>query len=151
MHCYCSSLWTHLCIPFDIKINVTYRYRNFMDHIQGYVSDDSDGDQLEANVALNDQPNRDADSGEDEAEQTSFDDNVPDLGNNVSRQVYLITYSKENGVYSKESFAELVVDKFRASGNAEVMQWACSKERHKDGSHHFHMVVKLDRKKRFVN
>ena len=73
---------------------------------------------------------------------------LPALKDGNIRTVYLITYSKENGLYTNESFANMVCDAFSREGTAVVMQWACGKERHQDGSCHFHMSVKLDRRKR---
>ena len=67
------------------------------------------------------------------------------------RSVYLITYSHadENKVANKETFSTMVIDSFQNNGQAKVLHWACGKEAHSDGTPHYHLVIKLDRQKRW--
>ena len=65
------------------------------------------------------------------------------------RSVYLTAYSQANieKVESRLEFSDTVLDSFRRNGKANVLRWVCSKEDHKDRGHHYHMAIKLDRKK----
>lgn len=67
------------------------------------------------------------------------------------RMVYLITYSQadDNVCDSREDFAEKVLGAFRSVG-IKVLYWACSRESHQDGGHHYHMSVKLDKGRRWL-
>lgn len=67
-----------------------------------------------------------------------------------TRTVYLITYSKAEEHWSRESFANVIVETFENNGNATVKQWVCSQEPHEDGRRHFHIAIKLDRPKRWL-
>ena len=64
------------------------------------------------------------------------------------RFVYLITYSQADLdlVPTREEFSAIVLDSFSntdPSSPLEVVQWACSKEEHRDVGSHYHMAVKL--------
>ena len=68
-----------------------------------------------------------------------------------SRSVYMMTYSKADvvKVATKECFIKIVCEAFHKSGTAKIVQYTCSREEHKDGTPHYHMVVKLDKQKRW--
>ena len=74
-----------------------------------------------------------------------------ELGPRQVRMVYLITYSQadSNICSSREDFASKVLSAFRSS-EIKVMHWACSRESHQDGGHHYHMAVKLDQGRRWL-
>ena len=77
------------------------------------------------------------------------------LGRRQLRSVYLVTYSQANSeiVDSRESFVLIVLDSFENADpkcRSQVKQWVCSEELHKDGGKHYHMVVKLDRSRRWL-
>ena len=79
----------------------------------------------------------------------TFNDIVfPELAHRRSRYVYIITYSRCNAEYTKERFAEIIVNAFTAIGST-ITQWVCSKERHHNGAFHFHMTIKLGEQKRW--
>ena len=65
------------------------------------------------------------------------------------RSVYLITYSQATEDWSRQSFAEAVVEQFENT-EARVRQWVCCQERHENNGIHFHVAVKLDRQKRWL-
>ena len=67
------------------------------------------------------------------------------------RMVYLITYSQadERVCASREEFAAKVVGAFTA-GAINVTHWACCKESHQDGGHHYHIAVKLEKGHRWI-
>ena len=67
------------------------------------------------------------------------------------RQVYLVTYSQSNldKFPTRKSFAEAVVCSFKET-NAEVFQWACCRESHENGGHHYHLAIKLDKCRRWL-
>ena len=69
-----------------------------------------------------------------------------------SRSIYLITYSQANIdiVPTSVSFKDVILEAFEKNGKARIVRWMCSKEEHKDGGFHYHMVVKLDRQKRWM-
>ena len=75
--------------------------------------------------------------------------------NNVpcSRSVYMLTYSQANMelVPNSVAFKDLVLDAFKQNGKASIVRWVCSTEKHQDGGSHYHMVVKLDRQKRWLS
>ena len=64
-----------------------------------------------------------------------------------NRLVYLITYSQANlnKFSSREEFAEALVLAFSNENN--VMQWCCCLEDHEDGGKHYHMAIKLKKKR----
>lgn len=67
------------------------------------------------------------------------------------RMVYLLTYSKANPdiCSSRQSFSDKVLEAFMSNG-AEVGQWVCCQEEHKEnGGHHYHMAVKLRKPRRW--
>ena len=81
-----------------------------------------------------------------------FDDvTLPEPDRRATRHVFLITYSQADPVYTKQSFADLVLRAIRETGqNCVVEKWVCAKERHRNGGHHFHMSVKLQRQRRWL-
>ena len=68
-----------------------------------------------------------------------------------SRRVYLITYSHSNmeKFPTRESFGNMVAAEF-TTNSVFVMYWACCKEYHMDGSPHYHMALKLNDTKRWL-
>ena len=71
------------------------------------------------------------------------------------RFVYLITYSQADLdlVPTREEFLANVLDSFSnadPSSPVEVVQWACSKEEHRDSGSHYHMAVKLSARHRLL-
>ena len=68
-----------------------------------------------------------------------------------ARSVYLITYSQADleKVPDKDTFIALVTDAFNKQGTAKIVQFACAQERHQDGNVHYHIVLKLDKQKRW--
>ena len=68
-----------------------------------------------------------------------------------ARSVYLITYSQADieNVPDKDTFIALVTDGFHHQGTARIIQFACAQERHQDGNVHYHIVVKLNKQKRW--
>ena len=71
------------------------------------------------------------------------------------RFVYLITYSQADLdlVPTREEFSAIVLDSFLNTdpfSPVEVVQWACSKEEHRDGGSHYHMAVKLSARRRWL-
>ncbi|KAJ8036662.1 hypothetical protein HOLleu_20705 [Holothuria leucospilota] len=73
------------------------------------------------------------------------------LGTRQVRMVYLLTYSQAdaNICISREDFASKVTNAFNSVG-AHIIQWACCREYHQDGSMHYHMAIKLDRPHRWL-
>lgn len=67
------------------------------------------------------------------------------------RQVYLLTYSQadEDKFPIRASFANAVVNAFQ-NCPAQLQQWVCSMEKHRNGGTHFHMAVKMDRNVRWL-
>jgi len=67
------------------------------------------------------------------------------------RMVYMLTYSQAdfNICDSRQSFANKVSAAFQSVG-AQVMQWVCCKENHQDGGDHYHMAIKLDKPRRWI-
>ena len=60
---------------------------------------------------------------------------------------YLVTYSQadENKITDREHFAKVVVDSFNSVGKCDkVLHWACCKESHVNGGHHYHLAIKLN-------
>ena len=71
------------------------------------------------------------------------------------RSVYLITYSQANldAVPTREHFANLILEGFHktdTNAKVSVIQWACSREAHCNGGFHYHMVVKLSARRRWL-
>ena len=68
-----------------------------------------------------------------------------------TRSVYLMTYSKADivKVPDKAKFINIITDAFNKNGTAKILQYACAIENHADGTPHFHMVIKLDKQKRW--
>lgn len=75
------------------------------------------------------------------------------LDDRAQRQVYLVTYSRANleKFPSRESFALTVVHAFALGSKISVMQWACCREPHKEIGLHYHLVLKLSTKKRWLS
>ena len=71
---------------------------------------------------------------------------------NGKRQ-YLVTYSQcdENIFPTRESFGNMLEREFnRGKSVVKVSHWACCKEEHSDGGHHYHCSVKLNGLKKWV-
>lgn len=85
------------------------------------------------------------------------------------RLTYLITYSKADPCKcaSREDFANICVTAFghdnhekceectmskncKDCKSCDVMQWACSEEFHKNGEIHYHLAIKLKKRRRFA-
>ena len=71
------------------------------------------------------------------------------------RFVYLITYSQPDLdlVPTREEFSAIVLDSVSnadPSSPVDVVQWACSKEEHRNGGSHYHMAVKLSAHRRWL-
>ena len=76
---------------------------------------------------------------------------MTELAKNGRRQ-YLVTYSKADLVKfpTRESFANAVVEEFNfGTSVVKVQHWACCREKHEDGSDHYHLCVKLNGVKRW--
>ena len=84
----------------------------------------------------------------DDAAQTFEDIEFPSLKPRLSRQVYLITYAQAMPTYTTASFSDIIERAFVSKGG-RLEQWACAKERHRNGGFHFHMAVKLSEQKRW--
>ena len=75
------------------------------------------------------------------------------LGERQIRQVYLITYSQadERIVPDRLSFAEMVLESLSAFGHpVRPVCWCCCKERHMDGGFHYHMAIKFQIARRWL-
>lgn len=72
-------------------------------------------------------------------------------GEPTTRSVYLITYSQADlqKVCDKKRFADIVIEAFHKDGTAKVIQYCCVVESHEDGCPHYHMLVKLNKQKRW--
>lgn len=92
----------------------------------------------------------DSDSSEDmnSSEDIEFD---PSVSDNRVRKVYLITHSQADlDVFpTRQSFANAVLKSFE-NVPAQVLQWCCCIENHRDGGVHFHMAIKFDRNQRWI-
>lgn len=80
-------------------------------------------------------------------------ENLAELGNRVTRKVYLITYSRADPALctTREEFKTLVIDAFRFNeGRPRLLHWAVCKESHEGGGYHFHMCVALSQNKRWM-
>ena len=67
------------------------------------------------------------------------------------KSVYLIAYSRVNSelVDSGNSFACVMLDSFANADckiTNKVLQWACCEEKHKEGTIHYCMAVKVSMK-----
>ena len=73
------------------------------------------------------------------------------LGTRQVRMVYLLTYSQADASIcaSREDFANKVITAFDSVG-AQIIQWACCRESHQDGGIHYHMAIKLDKPRRWL-
>ena len=83
------------------------------------------------------------DSSSEETTSSSIDDS---LAAKDVRSVYLVTYSQADIVKfsSPEDFALAVLAWF-SQGKAQVLQWCCCREQHKNSGEHYHLALKLDR------
>ena len=90
------------------------------------------------------------DSTSDSSGESSNEKNE-ELYQNQSRSVYLVTYSQANReeIPTRAFFAQALVKSFEQVG-AEVIQWCCSEENHKDGGTHYHVAMKLKRVTRWI-
>ena len=72
-------------------------------------------------------------------------------GEPTTRSVYVITYSQADVVKvpNRQTFVDIVTNSFHHNGEARIVQYACALEQHRDGSPHYHAVVKLNRQKRW--
>jgi len=69
-----------------------------------------------------------------------------------SCRTYLLTYSQANlqKVPDCRAFSDIALACFsEGSSTSEVVQWATSIEDHADGGKHFHMIVKLNKARRW--
>ena len=75
---------------------------------------------------------------------SSSEDQIPDKELNVRqiRQVYLVNYSHADlsQFSNRESFSEAVKEEF-SGYNAKILQWVCSKDRHRNQGSHYHKVI----------
>ena len=86
---------------------------------------------------------------------TETDPDWRTLNSRRVRLVYLLTYSQADLelVPSREEFSRIVLDSFAHAdlcSPSEVVQWVCSKEAHRDGGVHYHMAVKLNKRRRWL-
>ena len=83
-------------------------------------------------------------------ERNANNETAEPLHSREVRRVYLVTYSQANLeiVPSRESFARIVLDAFN---NSSVVYWVCSQEPHANGGVHYHMAVKLERRRRWLH
>ena len=89
-------------------------------------------------------------------ERNANNETAEPLNSRKVRRVYLVTYSQANLeiVPSRESFARIVLDAFnnaRQNNNSSVVYWVCSQEPHANGGVHYHMAVKLERRRRWLH
>ena len=85
--------------------------------------------------------------------------NKMDEGNPNHRSVYLVTYSKADEDWSRQSFADVVVGSFEVeAAGCKVLHRVCSREMHYSinestpltpPDHHYQLAIKLDHKKRW--
>ena len=61
--------------------------------------------------------------------------------------MYLVKYSQANLEQFPTRRGEAVVRSFHSS-NTRVMHWVCSRESHRNGGFHYHMALKLNRRRR---
>ena len=83
---------------------------------------------------------------------TETDSDWRRLNSRRVRLVYLLTYSQADLelVPTREEFSCIVLDSFAHAdlcSPSEVVQWVCSKEAHRDGGVHYHMAVKLNKRR----
>ena len=111
-----------------------------MEYLRGYGSDSdcTDGECEESDCCI------------EVAEASLKQASSSHVGQPTVRQVYLITYSQRDlqKFPTQQSFAEAVVSSFSGS-NANIVQWVCSKQAHKNKGYH-HMAIKLDRIQRWL-
>ena len=78
---------------------------------------------------------------------------MTDIDKTKPRRSYLITYSKANleKFPTRESLAKAVVAAFTSKrGKVAPQHWACCLESHSDGSYHYHVSLKLNGPKRWL-
>ena len=80
-------------------------------------------------------------------------DNVNVLAEPNIRSIYLITYSRADlsRYATRQEFASTVQEAFRQTSKcSDLLQWACSRENHKEEGVHYHMAVKLCKLRRWL-
>ena len=83
----------------------------------------------------------------------SFPDDIrTPCKDNASCRTYLLTYAQADlqRVPDTASFVNIILDAFQeGTSTSEIVQWACCMEDHEDGGKHFHMMVKLNKPRRW--
>ena len=78
------------------------------------------------------------------------EDNTPTTSKN-GRLVYLVTYPQAKSI-GREQFANIVVSAFNAVKDDDVVQqWACCLEHHVVEGFHYHVAIKLKKKRRWAD
>ena len=74
------------------------------------------------------------------------------IRNSVVRSVYLITYSQADleKFPNRSAFAKAVVTSFESGSSNVVKHWCCSQESHANGGQHYHLALKLNRSRRWL-
>ena len=69
-----------------------------------------------------------------------------------SRSIYLMTYSQADLIKypTRKSFTDVITEAF-SNGQAQIKQWICSIENHKDRGKHYRLAIKLDRVRRWLS
>ena len=124
---------------------------------EGDVDSDEQGGDSEGDVdsdELDDGDGEDAVMGNVNANQPGYgtfaDIVYPELAARSTREVFLMTLAQAPADCTKESVSAMIIDAFANNGEAAIEKWVCAKEPHKNGGHHFHMAIKLDRQKRWL-
>ena len=70
----------------------------------------------------------------------------------TSRSIYLVTYGQADLIKftTRKSFADVITEAF-SNGQAQIKQWVCSIENHKDGGKHYQLAIKLDRNRHWLS
>ena len=79
-------------------------------------------------------------------------ENESTLNHRSMRFVYLITCSQVQLEIAptRQAFSDIVVEAFENSDpGAKPVHWVCSQEEHQNGGIHYHMAVKLSRRRRW--
>ena len=74
------------------------------------------------------------------------------IRNSLVRSVYLITYSQADleKFPNRSAFAKAVVTSFENGSSNVVEHWCCSQESHANGGQHYHLALKLNRSRRWL-
>ena len=69
-----------------------------------------------------------------------------------SRSIYLMAYSQADLIKfpTRKSFTDVITEAF-SNGQAQIKQWICSIENHKDRGKHYQLAIKLDRVRRWLS